>query len=280
MKKILTIAIIIILLLPGSAFHGTLLVMLLVWLWRKNVRRSFSRWWRKGYRTLWRVLSCISLILMPRPFALPTDRSRLVYYNDYGQRMTPPVTHWLINLLLPEETLCSLGCALPESALRDMLPAGGAPISESQSLQETLRQISGAYRRNDLALESPLSGVVPQALSRYFGSDTKAAYVIKPKNYDSRRDYPVLFFPRGDMDNCKLYTGMLRDIEDTIIVCVGTDTTSDTIGRADFQQIKSRFIPLLRDLGLNPDISRISLFSTADCESIWQYLDEGSSSQQ
>ena len=127
MKKILTIAIIIILLLPGSAFHSTLLVMLLVWLWRKNVRRSFSRWWRKGYRTLWRVLSCISLILMPRPFALPTDRSRLVYYNDYGQRMTPPVTHWLINLLLPEETLCSLGCALPESALRDMLRPGGLP---------------------------------------------------------------------------------------------------------------------------------------------------------
>lgn len=173
-----------------------------------------------------------------------------------------------------------LGMRTSGISLARHAPGRGAPIPESQSLQETLRQISCAYRRNDLALESPLSGVVPQALSRYFGSDTKAAYVIKPKNYDSRRDYPVLFFPRGDMDNCKLYTGMLRDIEDAIIVCVGTDTTSDTIGRADFQQIKSRFIPLLRDLGLNPDISRISLFSTADCESIWQYLDEGSSSQQ
>ena len=74
-----------------------------------------------------------------------------------------------------------LGMRTSGISLARHAPAGGAPISESQSLQETLRQISGAYRRNDLALESPLSGVVPQALSRYFGSDTKAAYVIKPK---------------------------------------------------------------------------------------------------
>lgn len=261
MKKILTIAIIIILLLPGSAFHSALLVMLLIWMWRKKVRRSITRWWRKGYRTLWRVLSCISLILMPRPFAIPTDRSRLVYYDDYGQRVATPMTHWLINLLLPEETLCSLGCALPESALRDMLPAGGMPIPGSASLQETLRRVAGAYRQNDLALESPMSGVVPQALSRYFGDDTKAAYVIKPKGYDSRRDYPVLFFPRGDMDNCKLYTGMLRNIEDAIIVCVGTDNTSGVLSPTEFQQIKARFIPMLRDLGLNPDLSQISVIS-------------------
>lgn len=166
MKKILTIAIIIILLLPGSAFHSTLLVMLLVWLWRKNVRRSFSRWWRKGYRTLWRVLSCISLILMPRPFALPTDRSRLVYYNDYGQRMTPPVTHWLINLLLPEETLCSLGCALPESALRDMLPAGGGShlriTITTGNVEADFRRIPPEWPRTGVAtLRSRTAGIKP-----------------------------------------------------------------------------------------------------------------------
>ena len=144
---------------------------------------------------------------------------------------------------------------------RDMLPAGGMPIPGSASLQETLRRVAGAYRQNDLALESPMSGVVPQALSRYFGEDTKAAYVIKPKGYDSRRDYPVLFFPRGDMDNCKLYTGMLRNIEDAIIVCVGTDNTSGVLSPTEFEQIKARFIPMLRDLGLNPDLSQISVIS-------------------
>ena len=268
MKKILTIILVILIVMPGSAFHDMLLLMLVVYIWRVAIRARLRRWWRHAYRGMWCVLGVLTLLLMPRPFALPTDRVRLVYFNEDGKRTSTPLLYWLIELVIPEETACA-GCtmgAVLSTPFRSLIPIGSSIMSNLDDEVRTLRilKFGDPYRNNNLALEAPMSGVVPQVFQTWGMGHSRAAYIIKPRHYDSTKKYPVLFFCHGLLGNWKLYTGILRNIDDRIVVCMGTEDWSGVFTRRHISEIQSIYLPLLTDMGYRVDASDISVMGLSN----------------
>ena len=268
MKKILTILLIIVVVMPGSAFHDMLLLMLAVYLWRKNIKRYLQEKWKYAYRALWCVLGALTLLLMPRPFALPTDRVRLVYFDDDGKRISTPLGYWLIELVFPEETLCA-ACTMGASfftPFRSHIPVNNSIKENIKEEVHSLRvlKFGDPYRNNNLVLEAPMSGVMPQALQTWGLGDSRAVYIIKPRHYDSEKKYPVLFFCHGLLGNGKIYTGMLRDIDNHIVVCMGTEDWSGIFTRRHISEIQSIYLPMLAEMGFKVDTSDISIMGLSN----------------
>lgn len=268
MKKSLTITLAIAIMLPGSAFHDMILLMLLVYLWRETIKGRLQAWWKHAYRCVWCVLGALTLMLMPRPFALPTDRVQLKYFDDNGKRISTPLVHWLAELVIPEETVCATGTIVGTilTPIRAFFPSSNSIIRNFDEEVRTLRilKFGDAYRNNNLALESPMSGVTPQLLRSWGIGSSRAAYVIKPRHYDCEKEYPVLFFCHGYLGNWKLYTGMLRGIDNHIVVCMGTEDWSGMFTHRHIKEIKSIFLPLLADMGLKADTNNISIMGLSN----------------
>ncbi|MDE6755135.1 MAG: hypothetical protein K2J82_11065 [Muribaculaceae bacterium] len=266
MKKVATVCLIVFILLPGSAFHDMLLLMLLVGIWRRELRETMSRWWKYSYSALWSCMAMLTLFLMPRPFSLPTDRVSLVYFNDKGEREPAPLHHWIFNLIFPEETICAMGSCVPLTPLRSVLPIGESILKDydSELLRGGMLKVGDAYRRNNLALESPLSGTVPQGFNEFFGEKKRAVYVIRPRNFDKDREYPILFFAHGYLGNWKLYSGILRDIEDHIVVCMATEDLSGIFNSRHISEIQTVYLPMLNELGMKVDKDAISIMGLSN----------------
>lgn len=90
MKKVITIVLALVVCLPGSAFHDILIIILIGWIWRKDWMPKLNKHWRYASKITWGSLIVLTLLLMPRPYALPTDRAQLIYFNKNGEQITPP----------------------------------------------------------------------------------------------------------------------------------------------------------------------------------------------
>lgn len=266
MKKIITLLLALFVCLPGSAFHDMLIILLIAWMWRKKWMPILNERWKHASKTAWVGMIALALILMPRPFALPTDRAQLVYFNEKGEQVAPPVSHWLWNLILPEETITAVASIFPLTPFRSALPLGEGILKDYEIELKSggLLKVGSPYRANNFALESPMSGLVPQGFHEFFGNDKRAAYIIPPRNYDKDRKYPVLFFAHGYLGNWKLYTGLLRNIDNHIVVCMGTEDYSGIFTSRHIREIWSLYLPMLEKKGYKADESAISLMGLSN----------------
>lgn len=266
MKLIATILLTAFILMPGSAFHDLLLIMLLLYMWRNAVRSWLNSHFRYGYKALWLTLSCLALLSMPRPFALPRERVQLVHFNECGELTNAPLLHWVANIVFPEETLCAAGCLLPLTPLRYAVPAGESILKDYyiELRSGGLLKIGKAYRQNSLALSSPMSGAITQTFSYFSGRSIRSAYIIRPRHYDPNKEYPVLFFAHGFLGNWKMYTGLLRNIENHIVVCMGTEDLMGFFAKRHIDEIWSVYLPLLADMGLRADPNAVSLMGLSN----------------
>ena len=263
MKIIILISIIlgVFILLPGSWFHDMILLMIIIFIWRKEIKTRINQWWKYSYATMWSILGCLTLFLMPRPFALPTDRVQHIYFNEKGEKVNAPLSHWAMNLMIPEETMTAIGSIVPLTPLRNWLPIGESILKDydTELVSGGLLNIGKAYRNNSLTLESPMSGVIPQTLKQYCVTKERSAYVIRPKGYDKNKEYPVLFFAHGYLGNWKLYTGLLRNIKDHIVVCIGTEDYSGIFTKKHIKEVHSLYLPMLENMGYKVDQNAVSL---------------------
>ena len=265
-KAIITILLGIFILLPGSWFHDMIILMVIVFIWRKEIKTIINRRWKYGYAAMWTVLGCLTLLLMPRPFALPTDRVQHIYFNSQGEKVNAPLSHWVMNIIMPEETMTAIGSVIPLTPLRDFLPIGESILKDYDTELKSggLLNIGRVYRNNSLALESPLSGVIPQAISRHIGGKERSAYIIKPKGYDKNKEYPVLFFAHGYLGNWKLYTGLLREVKDHLVVCMGTEDYSGIFTNKHIKEIHSLYLPMLEQMDYKIDKNAISVMGLSN----------------
>lgn len=266
MKKTITILLALFVCLPGSAFHDMLIILLIAWIWRKQWIPKLNMRWKYGARSVWGAMIALTLLLMPRPFALPTDRVQLIYFNDKGEQVTPPMSHWIWNLLFPEETMTAIASVVPMTPLRSALPLGEGILKDFDIELKSgkMMKVGSPYRANNFALESPMSGLVPQGFHEIFGGEERAVYMIRPRNFDKNKEYPVLFFAHGYLGNWKLYTGMLRGIKDHIVVCMGTEDWSGIFTDRHIREIESLYIPMLEKKGYKVDKNAISLMGLSN----------------
>ena len=260
-KVIKTIFIVLLFLFFASWFYRIIMLMLLACVWREEIKR-YRTW---GYKV---VIGCLLVTLfcvLPRYRYNTNDRVRLIYQDEKGSPQLPPLTHYLFNVVFPEEELCNLGIWCARIAPK-LLPLSDNLLGDFRQ-DDRIGNIQNFYRpfrrlnRSGLFM---MSGTTSQAFYMYGIDDTQSVYVIEPKHYDEKKEYPVVFFMHGYMGNWKLYTGLLKDLEDCIVLCVGTKDWSGRFTKKDVNNLFTKQIPFLESLDYRIDKDQLHIIGLSN----------------
>lgn len=198
--------------------------MLLALVWRKEIKAK--KVW--GYKAVMGVLLIVMLCVLPRYRYNTSDRVQLIYQDQNGNPEYPPITHYLVNVFLPEEDICNFGI-WGTRIVPKVIPLTNWILEEFNYDDEkgNISKFMRPYNRLNWNGLFMMSGTTSQVFNMLgLGEKTQSVYLIKPKNYDSEKIYPVVFFMHGFLGNWKLYQGVLKGLEDCIVLSVGTETWS------------------------------------------------------
>ena len=109
-----------------------------------------------------------------------------------------------------------------------------------------------------------MSGTTSQMFNMMGIDNTQSVYLIEPKKYDKNKQYPVVFFMHGYLGNWKLYTGLFKDLENYIVLCVGTKTWSGIYTSKDIGLLFSKQIPFLENMGYKVDKNQLHIIGLSN----------------
>ena len=267
MKKLLTFVLVLFALLVFATWQYRLLcVLMAVWL---NGSRIRERWGRRAYRTaVWGLLACI-VIAVPNYFH--HGRTQLVYLNEQGERISTPLAVYAVNALLPEEELMNAGmkatAVLPPEELSPVFKRlGSGLIRDAQRDFWTGMGLTFYWPYNRLSLEgsNPGSFTIAQLMNEQLGTSYDGIYITRPKHYDRRRAYPVVFFAHGYLGSWELYQGLWSRLDDCFVVSIGTRDLSGIFGYQDINKVFKKYLPMLKAEGYSIDESRLHLMGLSN----------------
>lgn len=246
----------------ASLEYQTLVMMLLLFVWRKKISRwcvfSSKKWGRTVARHSWKLLMALLVvqfwIALPRYRMGSDDRLQLYYVSEQGERVSTPISHWLFNALVPEEEVMNLGVwgARYGGSLLEKFGIGGGMAEQfkNDDAQGKISNFYKPYRSLDLKGLSLVSGTTSQIFNDFgIRSRTKSVYVLRPTSYDAEKTYPVVFFCHGYLGNWKLYQGLFAGMDDCFVVSCGTEGLSGIFAYDDISGLLNQIIPMLEREG-------------------------------
>lgn len=268
-KTIISLLLLIAWLFFATLFYKTVCMIVLFMVWRSYIKDRIPEKYRKwSMCAVWFCLIMVLWIAMPR-YRINTivkDRIRLVYVNQDGQVHRPPISQYLLNVLLPEEEIVNAGI----KGVRYT-----APLIQRQGIGESLiqqakedikagkiRNFFSPYRR--LGLNNPMSGVYPQVFNEKFGTDYRAVYICNPKQFHKDQSYPLVVFCHGYLGNWQLYQGLWKDLSNAIVLSIGTKGLDGIFKNKDIDEIFTFYIPMLEQMGYHIDRSQIHLMGLSN----------------
>ena len=261
MKTFKTITLSILFLFFASWFYKIVMLMLLAHTWRKEIKTK-KEW---GYKAVMCILFIAMFCVLPRYRYNTSDRVQLIYQDKKGNPEYPPFTHYLLNVFLPEEEICNMGI-WGARVVPKVIPLANW-ILEEFNHDDKKGNIGKFYRPfnrlnwNGLFM---MSGTTSQVFNMTGIDNTQSVYLIKPKNYDKNKEYPIVFFMHGYLGNWKLYTGVLKGLEDCIVLCVGTKTWSGIYTKNDINALFTKQIPFLENLGYKVDKNNLHIMGLSN----------------
>ena len=260
-RIIKTILLAILFLFFASWFYKIVVLMLLAHLWRKEIKAK-KEW---GYKATMCVLLVAMFCVLPRYRYNTSDRVQLIYQDKKGNPEYPPLTHYLVNVFFPEEEICNIGI-WGARIVPKVIPLANWILDEF-NYDDKKGNISNFYRPfnrlnwNGLFM---MSGTTSQVFNMMGIDNTQSVYLIKPKNYDKNMEYPVVFFMHGYLGNWKLYTGVLEGLEDCIVLCIGTHTWSGIFAKNDINELFTKQIPFLENMGYKVDKNNLHIMGLSN----------------
>ena len=199
------------------------------------------------------VTGLVLCIFIAIPNYFQRGRTQLVYLNQAGMRISTPLKVYLINALFPEEEMINFGlkatAVLPPESLSPVFKNLG-----SRLIRDAKRDFWNGYAfdfykpYNRLSLQgsNPGTFLIAQAMNEYLGTDYNAVYITKPKNYDSHKTYPVIFFAHGYLGSWELYQGLFAQLDDFFVVSIDTRDLSGIFNYNDINKVFTQYIPYLK----------------------------------
>ena len=251
MKKIVSIVLLLLATVVFATWQYRLLSLLFFFLLNKQ-------WIKSKIKILYKVIvwGLILCIFIAIPNYYRRGRTQLIYLDKNGEKISTPQHIYLINALLPEEELMNFGlkatAVLPPESLSPVFKnLGSRFIREAQSDFWHGYAIGFYTPYNRLSLQCSNSGTftIAQAMNEYLGTNYNAIYITKPKNYDSNKTYPVVFFAHGYLGSWELYQGLFSQLDDYFIVSIGTRDLSGIFNYNDINKVFTKYIPYLKSEG-------------------------------
>lgn len=245
-------------------FYKLIFLSLIILLWRKEIPRYVH--FRYADKVIITILALAILWSMPRYRTNSNDRIQLVYQTKDGKVTRPPLYQYIANTILPEEEVMNWGLMIA-GLTPDWIPL---PISRSlghQYREEYAKRGNSGFIEPIKDLRStgsnPMSGVCSQMFNM-MTSETRATYIIRPKQYDEKRAFPLVVFCHGYLGNWRFYNGILKDLDNCMVLCIGTKDISGIFSHDDIAKVFSRHIPFLEDIGYHIDKGNIHLIGLSN----------------
>ena len=176
-------------------------------------------------------------------------RTLLIYLNDEGEHINTPMPVYLVNAFLPEEELMNAGmkatALLPPASLSPVFKnLGSRFIREAQYDFWHGMALTFYAPYNVLSFQgsNPGSFAIAQTMNETMGTNYDGIYITRPKHYDNEKSYPVVFFAHGYLGSWEMYQGLLSQLEDCIIVSIGTRDLSGIFRYEDVNKIFSKYL--------------------------------------
>lgn len=251
----------------ATLFYKTICVVLLFLVWRKVLAEKVPKRYRNlSIRAVWLCLGFTLWIAMPRYRINSGDRVRLLYVDKEGNTQRPPISHWLLSMLLPEEEIVNVGvkCIEYNAPLIRMAGLGNTLIEQAQNDINSgkIGNFFKPYKR--LGLNNPISGVYSQVFNEKLGTNYNAFYLCEPKYYDRNKAYPLIVFCHGYLGNWQMYQGLWKDLDGAIVASIGTRDLSGIFGQQDINSIFNFYIPMLERMGYLVDHQQIHLMGLSN----------------
>lgn len=222
------------------------------------------RKWKYSYAMLVILLSALVFCSMPNYFQ--RGRTQLHYLNEFGKRAKTPVLVYLANVFVPEKeamNIClKVNALVPHSLMSNMgLHIGGKLLNDAKNDFWRGRTF-GFYTSYYHIDGNPGSFVYGQIANMVMGTNYDAVYITRPKHYDATIKYPVIFFCHGYMGSWELYQGILSQLDDCIVVSIGTrELDGLTFNISD---IFNKYLPYIQSLGYNMDNSQLHIMGLSN----------------
>ncbi len=260
----------------ATLFYKTLAVTLGLWLWQKNLKACVAEadWMPKqlkawAVKAVWACMIVCLWAAMPRWRIDSGDRVRLVYLDKEGNAKHPPLLQYLANTIVPEEEVVSFG--IRNAAIAKYMGISSTLIQQADDDAAHGKTRNFLYPYDNLDAENPMSGVYAQAFHDFLGDDARSAYLCNPKggehvkwSKDNGFKYPLVVFCHGYMGNWKLYQGVWKDLNNCIILSIGTRNLSGIFTQGDIKEIFDYYIPALERMGYNIDKEQLHLIGLSN----------------
>lgn len=258
----------------ASLFYKTIMLMLLFLVWKKHIFEMLPAWTQKwGMKPYWMLFFVCLWMAMPRYRIDSNDRVRLVYLDKNGDTKYPPLTQYLINTLIPEEEIVNFGIRnlMIARPVISMMGVGGTLIAQANQdiANGKIHNFFTPY--DNLGMDNPMSGVYVQAFNEAFGTNDRAVYISEPRGDENVRwskengfRYPLIIFCHGYLGNWQLYQGIWKDLNNCIVLSIGTRSMSGIFTNHDINEIFSYYIPSLERMGYHIDHRQIHLMGLSN----------------
>ncbi|MBQ8243099.1 MAG: hypothetical protein IJZ40_06475 [Bacteroidaceae bacterium] len=261
MKAFKTILLVVAFLFFASWFYKIVVLMLLAFTWRKEIKAK-KEW---GYKVVMGILLVAMFCVLPRYRYNTSDRIQLIYQDKKGNPEYPPLTHYLVNVFLPEEEICNIGI-WGARIVPKVIPLANWILEEFNydDKKGNISKFMRPFNRLNWDGLFMMSGTTSQIFNMAGIDNTQSVYLIKPKNHDKNKEYPVVFFMHGYLGNWKLYQGVLKGLEDFIVLSVGTKTWSGIYTKHDINALFTKQIPFLENLGYKVDKDNLHIMGLSN----------------
>lgn len=263
-KKILTALLLSLLVLSATWFYKLLFLWLALLLWRKELLSKIP--YRHANRIMIALMVVTLFIAMPRYRTNSSDRVQLIYQDSEGHATTPPLYQYLANTIVPEEEAMSWGlrvaAILPREAMSSL---SKSLINQYKDEYRSCgnRCFTRPIRSLRWSTSNPMSGVCSQFFNS-FAAPHQAVYLIRPKQYQRDRSYPLVVFCHGGLGNWKLYTSILRQLDNCVVLAIPSHDLTGFFSPSDIAGIFDRQIPFLEERGYHIDRSQLHLMGLSN----------------
>ncbi len=258
----------------STLFYETIMLMLLFLVWKKYIFKYLPSWMFKwGMKPYWVCFVLCLWFAMPRYRIDSGDRVKLIYLNKDGEAKHPPLGQYIVNTLVPEEEIVNFGIRSIENQSLFLKKIGIGERLIGQAIHDiAMGKIHNFFVPYDnLGSENPMSGVYVQAFNEAFGAKDRAMYICEPKGDEnvswSKNNgfkYPLVVFCHGYLGNWQLYQGIWKDLNNCIVLSIGTRGLDGIFSEADIRMIFTYYIPALEKMGYHIDYHQIHLIGLSN----------------
>lgn len=224
-KIFFSIPLILVWLFFATLFYKTIVLMILFAIWKSYIVAHMPMPVHKySAKIIWAGLIICLWVGMPRYRIHNNDRVKLVYLDNEGNAKHPPLTHYVLNTLLPEAEIVNFTTKGLKfiKPIAQYMGIGNGMMNQAQDDFDKGRRKNFLEPYHNLGLDNPISGVYPQLFNATLGTDSRTVYIIEPKHYDEEKSYPLVVFCHGYLGNWQLYQGIWKSLNNCLVLSIGT----------------------------------------------------------